>query len=249
MAIIWNKIDDTNRNRLFAHLRREVCTPENYGWRDGEWNLTELCQVDLGRAAPFFQIIAGHDDGTGKYQPGAEMRDDNGFPFMFRLEVLSRQACVMDETGAELDPKQFHPTEPPKPGDVVEWKTHPRRPDVERHITTAQMNTWRRRGERRHEYAQYKVDADKCILVPINVALPMLQKHGERVVFPEFRGRGGGRSIANWRFREVPRDYVSPERKKKRGRKPAESKGSGGSAVSDYQPQTVEKNDGNLTTN
>ena len=259
MPINWSKIETrVNRHKFIQQLKDELITHKNYGWNDGNWNLTELAQEPLGRVAPFFMAISGANPETGREVYGAQLADPMGFPyFLFRLQVLSRQACVKDKDGNRIG--NVDAMEPPEPGDWIEWKGTDKAPRHEVTMTTSELNTMRRRGERPHEYHEYQLDQDCCVMVPFIHALPMLQRHGERVVFPEFRGRGGARKIANWRFKEVPRDWRNPKRRselpeskevypddtpKKRGRKPKDHSDvtTDGSEFFGFQSKTIEEN-------
>ena len=199
-----------NRARLIAHLRTEILTPENYGTGDGQWTLTEIAQMERGKQIPFFQAIAGDDPDSGKPIYGGQIRDiDGGEYFLFRLQVLSRQACCRSASGEPLG-QMCAVDELPVEGDVVEWKSHKRPSETGVVVTASDLRTWSYRGIRPHIYVEFRVDRDGCIMVPFRYALPMMQKHGERLVFPERESHGGSRLIANWRFREVPRDWRNP---------------------------------------
>lgn len=198
-----------NRSRLISQIRSDILRPDNYGTGDGQWTLTEIAQMDRGKQIPFWQTIAGDDPDSGKPIYGQQLRDiDGGENFLFRLQVLSRQACCRDMHGHPI--ASASPEDKPIPGDVVEWKSHKRPSDTGVVVTATDLRTWSYRGIRPHIYAEFRVDADGCIMVPFKFALPMIRKYGERMVFPEHESQGGSRTVCNWRFREVPRDWRNP---------------------------------------
>jgi len=246
MGLNWNNINWTsNKTLMIRRIKNDILKPERYGMGEGQWNLTDIVFQPIGLGIPFFKAIAGeaHDN---EQQYGMQLRDPDGNEFFkFRLKVLSRQACTYDAKGKPIDHTNMDPNEPPQPGDVIEWKGGHRAPERGPHRTTGEIKMWQRMGEREHEYVKHVVDRDLCISAPIMFALPMLKKHGKRVVYPEFRGKGSGRKIANWRFQEVDRDYRA-ERPKKT--KPNKSKVPTTPPESESQSQTTEINDGNFKT-
>jgi len=76
------------------------------------------------------------------------------------------------------------------------------------------------RGEDAYIYDEFVIDDDHCITVPVHFAHPLLKRFGKRLVFPEFKGVGEGRTVGNnWRFEEVPKDFkLNPQKAKKVGR-------------------------------
>jgi hypothetical protein len=198
--------------------------------------LTELVQSSDPRKFLGYQILEGIQP-DGRKHVGSELKAAGGAgPFLFRFEVLTRQACVRDADGNTIfsteealdaigDEGDFvcDAKDKPQPGDIVEWKGHRRTWDDEgdREVTSGVLKEWALRGERPVTYVEFEVDDTGCIMVPYPYALSMLQQNGERLVHPEFKKKDKQkptkRRITNWWFREV--HTQEPLKKSKKGSK------------------------------
>lgn len=235
MPINWGQIEAlTARRKAHAGLRK-VITAQNYGWGPGEWNLTELVQSEDARKFLGYQILEGIQP-DGRKQPGSELKQPGGAgPFLFRFQVLTRQACCRDADGHQIwqseealenfgDDGDFvcDAKDLPVPGDIVEWKGYRKTWDDEgdREVTSGVLREWSMQGTRPEQYLEFEVDEDGCIWVPYPYALAMLQRHGQRLCFPEFKKkdkqRPTKRRITNWWFREVHQQ--EPLAKAKKGK-------------------------------
>lgn len=235
MPIIWGQIEPLTAKKRARSSLRKVITAKNYGWDNGEWNLTELVQSSDSRKFLGFEILEGITP-DGKKHPGAELKQPGGAgPFLFRFKVLTRQACCRTAEGFKIHQSEesleflgddgdiiCDAKDKPVPGDIVEWKGYRKTwdEDQDRDIDTGVLREWALRGIRPEEFIEFEVDDDGCIWVPYPYALSMLQKHGERIAFPEFKKRDktkrSKRRVTNWWFQEVhPQE---PLTKKKKGK-------------------------------
>jgi len=190
----------------------DVITPERYG----EWTITEL--LDLSVLEPVrsdaFDVIHAYDR-----QSKIQLNTWPGTAITVTLEVLTRQACVRDADGNEIDQREINPTDKPLDGDIVEYQGQVRTP-LGKQITSREIKMLRARGEREHKYYDYPVKNGR-IKVPFLHALDMLFAHGLRlptvssrhVTFPPTRKEieeaaftkrlPRTREVINWWFREV----------------------------------------------
>lgn len=194
--------------KLFP-LMQDEHYPEN-------WTLTGLILDDDTRKYICYSIL------EGKNTKGI-MYPENVSTLKFRLEVLTRQACVSDKDGNKIwlsdeardfygDKKDIVPdySEAPEPGDIVECKGRRKEQDENgREVDASITKKWARNGIRECEYFKYKVDEDGCISVPFIQALTMLTKHGKRIAQPQFKKMNRmkkaseQRRLTNWWFEEV----------------------------------------------
>lgn len=222
MPINWALLEGMSAKRKAHSQLKKIITAKNYGWGPGEWNLTELIQSKDARKYLAYQILEGVMP-DGRKHPGAELRDETGGLFCFKLQVLTRQACIRDKNGrriwlheeardnvGESDDLVPDAKDKPKPGDVVEIKGYVKTWDDEhdREVDASVKREWSMQGKRPEEYQEYVLDKDCCIEVPYPFVLQMMSKNGERLVVPQFkkRGRRQGpqkRRITNWWYREV----------------------------------------------
>lgn len=206
-----------------AELRQElkkIITPENYrapnptgppqaGFKDNEWNLTELLQLARRTSGPpvsivAFQIIMGLD---------RKGRRAEAIPLVnvpYRLEVLTRQACCKTHDGKIVNGWQQTMVENvsdryrgdiiapkadelPQPGDLVNVKGNfiKIHPESEDPLLYAERSQMLMEGRPIYEENLYSVDAHGCINFPstqtaFGHALQCLKLKGLRLVAPEF---------------------------------------------------------------
>ena len=233
--INWNNVSPaTAKEKAFADVRKLI-VPKNYGTDDGQWNMTDLILDDEPRKHMAYQVLDGVTL-KHKHAPGLlPMQDTDGRgKFLFRLRVLTRQACCKDKEGHRIfvSDEAFEtmggegdilpsPKDTPHEGDVVEWKGQFRTYDEEngRKVTGAVLREWAARGIRPESYVEFPVDSDGCIWVSYPHVQMMLRKKGANLAFPKFkktdkRRRGAQRKLINWWFEEVPRDYKAPQKRR-----------------------------------
>jgi hypothetical protein len=141
MPINWNTLPPSTAIGYYRQQLSRVMNPSTYGPGDNEWSLTEIMKQTPDKKIPALMLISGDEPG-GRKNPDREFKN-NGMPMMFRLKVLTRQACHRDKTGKlicrtdeefEFDKDQKilvnDSSEKPKPGDVVRWKDRIREPDT-----------------------------------------------------------------------------------------------------------------------
>lgn len=215
----WNKLDQqANRIKLVSDVEALMkgngfSIEDNYGFQEGNWNLTDILTADDKFKVPALQQLYGEDvKGKRTHSLSTNMK--------FRLKVHSRQICWQDKSGNEL--RDLDWTEKPKEGDVIRWKNIPRPSERATARNTREIKNWNIREEDSYKYEYFRVDKDGCIEAGIDFAHLMLKKHGSRLVYPQFLGRGKGRHLANWIFEEVPSDFaekVEPPKKVGRPKK------------------------------
>jgi len=224
MGINWNNIERMpGKHRVFQSLKQAM-RPDNYGTERDQWNLTDFILSTDERRFFAWQILQGVDD---MMKPNTELglRASDGEKFRFRLKVLTRQACYEDKNGTRIfywDESQQGTgiddsiivglDDKPEPGDVVVWKGSAIKVDEHgQRVDGYTKSLWAMQGKPFYNMMRYTVDKDGCIRVPYPYVLSMLQKHGERLVFPQFRKQDKKikrRKITNWWFKEVPQDYT-----------------------------------------
>jgi len=230
MPIVWNREIPAGSGKAEANSRiKTLITMENYGFANGQWVIADI--LSMKRAdyrILMLQHIEGVDIKSGRSMPARALKGADGRQAMFRLHVLSRQACLHDKGGNRIglfDPEvrskdvfSAH-SDKPQQGDVVEWKGEYKYVDDDTGLALDNLTIMemRARGERAHEYYPYTVDADGCIMVPYGPAVEMLQRFGKRLVFPEFRKLAKNetqRKITNWWFTEVGDNYRATKKNK-----------------------------------
>lgn len=219
----WADVPDLrNPKRCMAHLRKNVITPRNYGFGKNKWNLTELIMEKDQRARVCMMILHGClTDGKGP-SLGYEFHDDDGNPFRFRMEVLTRQACKWDKDGNRIWNNErgkesvgsfsdvvAHCDDKPIPGDFVAFKDVPLIVDEEGEpIGSEERMNLASMGQPIHRMRRFVVDDDLCISIPNPFAQMALERNGYKLLNkPEFHKGFRQRGITNWWFREVPRDF------------------------------------------
>jgi hypothetical protein len=177
--INWSTVSAaTNRQRAYSDVRK-ILKPDNYGFGPGNWNMTDLIRDEDSRKFHAYQILDGV---TAKHKraPGLQpLQDVSGGPFLFKLRVLTRQACCRDKKGniiwqseqaledmGSADDILPDYKEKPESGDVVEWKGQFREwdEDSDRKVTGHVLREWAARGIRPETYVEFTVDSDGCIL-------------------------------------------------------------------------------------
>ena len=234
MSINWATIEPISSRKKSHSGLKKVITAQNYGFDDGEWTLTELVQSTDPRKFLCYQILEGVQP-DGRRHPGSELKQPGGAgPFLFRFEVLTRQACCRTKDGHKIweteealeylgDENDIVADAADKavPGDIVEWKGFVKTwdDDGDRPVDAGVKREWALKGIRPENFVELEVDDDGCIWVPYPYALSMLQKYGERLSFPQFKKKDKQkptrRRITNWWFREV---HPQEPLKKKKGK-------------------------------
>lgn len=229
MSINWNALPPREaKAKLISKLQTELSAAK-YGFGPDQWNLTEIIQnTDDPRHVAAYRAIEGVN-AQGKREMAYTLRGTNGQPFMWRLHVLSRQACCKDKAGHKIwiydearrmngesdDIVALKHDEKPQPGDVLWWKGQ-----AIPELTSNQRNAMVRRGESLYNDIHFTLDDDCCIWVGWPYVLEMLSRKGHRLTFPEFRRRDrrdrSMRRITNWWFKEVPHDFQQTRKKTKR---------------------------------
>ena len=222
---------------------KQIVTAQSYGFGAGQWTLTEMHQDNHGLKYDVYKLLDGVG-ADGRRVPNSEMKGLDGSPIRFRFQVLTRQACCRAADGTEItdSPGYISTWNPdailaehddnPEAGDVVRWKGNllTEDPDTGEQVTQATKRKWAMQNKPFHEMVEFIVDDDGCIDVPYPYALSMIQKFGANIASPRFRktdrkaakeNPNAVRRIANWRFKDVPRDYTT---QKSTGRKPASKK-------------------------
>lgn len=232
MPINWAQIAAITARSVAHSQLMKIITPSNYGWGPNEWNLSEVVQTTDSRKFMVYQLLEGTQP-DGRKHPGMELKAPGGAgPFLFKFQVLTRQACCRDKDGNKFwtypealetygDDGDICPAfdDVPQPGDVVEIKGYRKTWDAEndRPVDTKVLRQWAFQGTRPESYVEFEVDEEGCIHVPYPFALSMLSNHGEKIAFPMFQkpGKGQKRKLTNWWFREVhPQEPVKPLKKK-----------------------------------
>lgn len=208
--------------------------PDNYGSSEEQWSFTQITRAlktdgnEKRKAELCLASLDGLEvDGKRHHERAVKW---NGTAPVFRLRVLSRQACHEDKDGNRLwwrqDAKQFNGTESdivvshddaPVAGDIVRCKI-----DMEpfndegKRMSTSDQEALIHEGREITNYNRFDVDKNSCITVGYPDVMMLLNKNGERLAFPQFqkmdRRNKADRKITNWLFREVF--------SQKRGRKP-----------------------------
>ncbi len=219
IGLNWNLIDNyASKSRVRSSIealmlndKREI--QDNYGFEDGNWNLTDIITTRFRYKLPALQMICGEDE-KGNHIPSMAIN------VRFRLKVHCRQVVYCDKDNNVLKAANISPDAKPLEGDVIRWKNIPRPSDTGTGRNTKELRRWQTRGEDSYKYKFFTIDSDGCIIADITFAHPMLQKFGKRLVYPEFKGKGDSRSVGNnWVFEEVSKDYtVNPPMVKKVGR-------------------------------
>jgi hypothetical protein len=240
--ISWSDVPSINNARkCMAYLRKNVITPENYGFGKGNWNLTDLIKDTDQRARVCMMILhACLPDGQGPTQ-GYEFVDVDGNVFRFKFQVLTRQACKEDAEGSRIWNNE-HGKEmagsandivvawdiKPRPGDVVTFKQAPLLVDEngEPIKSDARMDL-ASQGKPIHLMRRFVVDDDLCISLPNPFAQMGLEHHGYKLLKPEFHRGYRQRGITNWWFREVPRNFRTKRNESTEGEVPELTLGRG----------------------
>jgi hypothetical protein len=230
----WNNVAEiTARDKSYNDTRKLV-TPQNYGFSPGNWNISDAILDSDSRKFFIYMILDGVTPRGKRHAGMMPLQEPSGGNFLFKLRVLSRQACCRDADGNKIHesdeslenlgvdtdilPEYF---DKPAEGDIVEWKGAFKQYDSERgkKVNNSILREWAAMGIRPEEYVEFTVDSDGCIMVPYPFVQSMLRKKGERLTFPKFgkinRASRSKRKLTNWWFKEVPRDYKSPKQKRK----------------------------------
>lgn len=213
MSIPWGMIKEKKAAPARQAVIKSLFTSDRYGKGKDSWSLTELATARTSESALVLRMLegAGLD---GRRDPDNALKDSTGREFVFRLRVLTRQACSLTKDGwainqrsasvVEDDPdERMHAAtadEKPQPGDIVKVKGNFRWHDPETGdllLSSARMALQSRvegelgRSIKPHDatyhWTDYTVDKDGCITVPFLHALQLLLKRGKRVVNPQFR--------------------------------------------------------------
>lgn len=224
MSINWKKEIPLRLTTPEAKERiRDLITAENYGFKEGQWTLTDIITMHRADFKVFAkQIIEGVERETGTSDMRLQLKDISGQPLLFKIRVLTRQACDRDRKNNPLGlfdkdtyirSKETYskPEDIPQPGDVIKWPGEYIMYNSDGTIINQfQKMEMRARGVPIQYWYEYVADNDLTISVPYMPAIEMLQLRGKRLVNPEFARVDKNqkrRTITNWFFEEVPRDY------------------------------------------
>jgi len=200
MTINWKDIPEVPAiNKVIAALRLNI-TYANYGFEEGQWNLTDLIQETDTRKYIAYHVLEGIDQDRKK-DTSYGVKTDMGTDILFKFRVHTRQACCRDKDGHKVwlrqeakdnvgNPGDIVPNyeEKPKTGDIVEWKANRKYTDERGQIVDQKIKKrWALQGIRPDNYIEFRVDKDGCIQVPYPYALAMLRNKGKRLSFPQFR--------------------------------------------------------------
>ncbi len=246
MPIKWNEIRGlSNHQEIDKVLRKKIVASNYYSEKNSEgWSLTELIKEPSGGGMHALQIIMGHDR-KGRTRGDIQPLTDNGLPFLYRLKVLTRQACSRDKDGTIIngwdkdqteDYEDYQspdndfiivpgPKDEPCEGDIVRIKGDFREKDEDGNLLNKQYREYAlENGKDIHHYKDVAIDKDGCITVDFNSAMQLLKLNGMRVVkAPRFRKRDKvkdqkkepQRQIVNWLYEEVPREYKKKKQQSK----------------------------------
>ena len=214
MSIKWNTLPASTAVAFYRAQLSRMISPGTYGFGEDQWTLTEILIQSDAHRIPAMQLITG-DEPNGRQRPDRAFMT-NGIPMMFKLKVLSRNACYKDSNGAlicasEDENAHFYGKrlvvksheEKPVAGDIIRWKDRMRDPDtlimadglptefitpmmIEPNISVSHLQAWEANGEDSYIYGTFTVDEAGCILCPVKYAQPMLKTKGFRVG-PRFR--------------------------------------------------------------
>jgi hypothetical protein len=210
MGINWKEFNQVNNKQARLALVREHFTAKNKGFGEGQWNLTEIIAQKDNAATMALHYIAGDVVNGVRARGQLQM-------LTYRLQVVSRQACMYDKDGTYLngfdrfDLEGPKPDDKAKPGDVIRIKRDLilRDPDdPEKKVTWKEKNKMldrvnakllakremyqgkirrARMEEAAYEWEEVVVDEEGCITVGIMDALDMLKTKGYGIAKPDFR--------------------------------------------------------------
>jgi hypothetical protein len=225
------------RNQLKKDLVKTKYDPKA---RNGDktWSVSEMVEND-DRAVLFgIMLLMGTDERGRKLGAGNGInRADK--KNLFRLQLMTRQACDMDAQGNRLvkNPCEVgHQSEvlncvkfedKPLPGDIVRIKgdRFDNDPMTGKKLTSrAVRDAAQQQGRDLFAYDTYEVDEDGCIDVEFEHCLELLTKWGHRIAGPQFQRLNTNKKdergnldkaqikITNWRFKEVADDFSIGEK-------------------------------------
>jgi hypothetical protein len=203
--------------KVQAELQK-ILTPDNYGPGEGQWSVADV----LSWADPVFRMVGLsmiNGDRLGGNLSTHRILDETGGPMRFRVKVLTRHACDFDADGKPLSRYEMPQHVTPEPGDVVRVKSRMKAQPDGKALTAPIIRSMAMRGEDYREWQTFRVDEQGCITCVAPAVTQLLEKHGKRLVYPEWkRDLTGKRTIANWWFEEIFSDEAADE-PPKRGKK------------------------------
>ena len=216
----WADIPSMQSLKKCMSALRRVMSFDNYGFDDGNWNLTGIIKSPDQRAAVCMMILEGKLSNQ-VYSESELIRGPDGEVMKFKLQVLSRQACKFDKNGnrifksKEAQDKSGEEgsivaeyTDPPQEGDVIQFKIGLKHTDDDgEEMNARKLMSLAMDGQAIHTMRNASVDRNGCISIPCPYAVMALRRNGHRVSFPEFAGQYKPRKVTNWWFKEVPLDF------------------------------------------
>jgi hypothetical protein len=216
----WSDIPSvTSSRRCHAAILRKM-SYDNYGFKSGQWNLTDIIKSSDQRSAYCLMILDGKLSNGEKHE-SINITGPDGNPILYKLSVLSRYACKHDKDGNRLftnedglkrsggeDDKLIQPGEKPVPGDKVDFKMGFKVMHEDgTELRSMDIMSMSEDGRDIYDRRVFTVDNDLCISLPNPYALMALRRNGYKILFPEFALQYRPRKVTNWWYKEVPRDY------------------------------------------
>jgi hypothetical protein len=216
----WSDIPDAmSLQRCLAAVRTKM-EFVNYGFGPGQWNITDIIKSDDPRKDLCMYVFEGKLE-DGKVYEDQKLVGLDGNPMLFKLKVLTRQACTNDSDGHRIfksksgldksgDTGDFVSEfgDLPHPGDEISFKISFKSRDEDGlRMTTSKLMSKVMDGQDIYSRRVCRVDKDLCITLPNPFALSALQRHGYRISFPEWDVQYKPRKVSNWWFQEVPLNF------------------------------------------
>ena len=214
--IRWTELNGLRNAQEIMQQLTKLITPDNYGTGENQWTLTELINERSSYALTARRMIEGVDS-AGNSDGAGEMQGADGSPLRFKLQVLTRQACMIAADGTPInmwdttlteDDDELAPSakDKPKTGDEVWIKLNMiiKDPITGKLMTKAERQAMVARKEAElgrpikpqialHHWRKAKVDKDLCITVGYLDALQLLSNKGLRITYPQHTTRGRGK--------------------------------------------------------
>lgn len=213
MTIPWGMLQEKRSIPAMQATIRSIVTETSYGKGPKGWTLTELITARSNESVLILRMLEGAGP-NGRPSPDTAIMDSTGRPFVFKLRVLTRQACAETADGWAINQRNalmidndetervlaVRADEKPVPGDIVKVKGNFRWHDPvtgkllmfsERLACVARYEAEVARTVKPQEatfyWTRYTVDKDGCITVPFMHALQLMSKYGKRIVNPQWR--------------------------------------------------------------
>ena len=196
----------------YATAVREIITVENYGVR---WCATQFADRELlphAAQTSAENVLTGWENQNRRENAHVAIAQH----IRVKLEVLTRQACTHDASGAKLEDAEFG--DKPLDGDIVRLNVGKRLGIGGEPLSQQDHVTLRQRGLTDAITQDFMI-IDGCIEVPYSLAVGLLADYGFRCSKPEHYSVGPSkkamseaqvtgklprtRVIANWLYREA----------------------------------------------